>query len=594
MRSFRLVLCAVSFTLAHASLGQYQTGFVWDRQSDWTPGTAAGTAANNPSPDALGTPVWQYEWTTGGPLGSPNAWHTQPATRSVWDPDWFGSGQGAWVRLNDTNPPIFANRMTHNLAASSWDFVPMIRWLNPLGDCARIDVTGSLTIAWSGEGGLGAPIDVEVVIAMDNASNGLQRVLLGQRFAKPTPIVSSGESVTIPVDLRDVALDQGDAIVVSCRGVSDTGQSGRWIVLRDQLRIQSKNRAKCDETVVAVFGDYGRASPALAAVADLVTAWDPDLIITTGDNNYDNLVTDWDKNIGAFYGQYLLADRSSGPSRFANQTGTTQRYFPAVGNHDTAGPGGSAFGLIDYFHDRTVGPGRLPLGTGSISPFGVYYDFIVGSAHFWIVDSDHALVDPASMAAQKTWLQQGLAASTSQWNLVFFHHGPFSSGNNGSSPTLRWPFQQWGADAVINGHDHTYERLLISDPTYDNFPFFITGLGGRSLYPFKAALPGSAVRYNADYGSMRITLSPSLATFTFYSVANTAQPIDVFELSNCLADCDRSTGPGVLDIFDFLCFQAAFVGADPYACDCDTSTGASVCDIFDFLCFQQAFVAGCP
>jgi Galactose oxidase, central domain len=62
----------------------------------------------------------------------------------------------------------------------------------------------------------------------------------------------------------------------------------------------------------------------------------------------------------------------------------------------------------------------------------------------------------------------------------------------------------------------------------------------------------------------------------------------------CDVDCDNSTGCGVLDIFDFLCFQNAFVNADPYACDCDTTTGPGVCDIFDFLCFQNAFVAGCP
>jgi hypothetical protein len=62
----------------------------------------------------------------------------------------------------------------------------------------------------------------------------------------------------------------------------------------------------------------------------------------------------------------------------------------------------------------------------------------------------------------------------------------------------------------------------------------------------------------------------------------------------CYADCDTSTGVGVLDIFDFLCFQNSFVGGNAYACDCDTSTGQLVCDIFDFLCFQNAFVGGCP
>ena len=62
----------------------------------------------------------------------------------------------------------------------------------------------------------------------------------------------------------------------------------------------------------------------------------------------------------------------------------------------------------------------------------------------------------------------------------------------------------------------------------------------------------------------------------------------------CYPDCDQSTGVGVLDLFDFLCFQNSFVRGEQYACDCDTTTGAGVCDLFDFLCFQDAFVAGCP
>jgi len=66
------------------------------------------------------------------------------------------------------------------------------------------------------------------------------------------------------------------------------------------------------------------------------------------------------------------------------------------------------------------------------------------------------------------------------------------------------------------------------------------------------------------------------------------------QVSLCYADCETSTGAGVLDIFDFLCFQNAFVAADPYACDCDIGTGLGVCDLFDFLCFQEAFVSGCP
>jgi hypothetical protein len=56
---------------------------------------------------------------------------------------------------------------------------------------------------------------------------------------------------------------------------------------------------------------------------------------------------------------------------------------------------------------------------------------------------------------------------------------------------------------------------------------------------------------------------------------------------SCYADCD---GNSALDVFDFLCFQDAFVGMDPYA-DCN---GDTIFDVFDFLCFQDEFVGGCP
>jgi uncharacterized membrane protein len=58
----------------------------------------------------------------------------------------------------------------------------------------------------------------------------------------------------------------------------------------------------------------------------------------------------------------------------------------------------------------------------------------------------------------------------------------------------------------------------------------------------------------------------------------------------CYADCDRSSGKGVLDLFDFLCFINKFNSNDPYG-NCDND-GAF--DLFDFLCFINHFNAGCP
>jgi hypothetical protein len=69
-----------------------------------------------------------------------------------------------------------------------------------------------------------------------------------------------------------------------------------------------------------------------------------------------------------------------------------------------------------------------------------------------------------------------------------------------------------------------------------------------------------------------------------------AHGIDCPPITACYPDCDTSTGAGVLDVFDFLCFQDAFTSMDPYA-DC---TGDTLFDVFDFLCFQDAFITGCP
>lgn len=58
----------------------------------------------------------------------------------------------------------------------------------------------------------------------------------------------------------------------------------------------------------------------------------------------------------------------------------------------------------------------------------------------------------------------------------------------------------------------------------------------------------------------------------------------------CYPDCDTTTGPGVLDLLDFLCFANRFAAGDPYA-DCD---GSRTLDALDWLCYSRAFEAGCP
>ncbi len=141
---------------------------------------------------------------------------------------------------------------------------------------------------------------------------------------------------------------------------------------------------------------------------------------------------------------------------------------------------------------------------------------------FFVVDSDLRNPDGVSSdSPQAQWLQNALAGSTSPWQIVYFHTAPYSSGTHGSTEYMRWPFKDWGADAVLSGHDHTYERLSIDGLTY-----FVNGLGGAGIYDFFHDVDGSQVRYNDDHGAMLVEATSSTLTFQFFSIAG--ELIDTF------------------------------------------------------------------
>jgi len=130
--------------------------------------------------------------------------------------------------------------------------------------------------------------------------------------------------------------------------------------------------------------------------------------------------------------------------------------------------------------------------------------------------------------------------------------------------------------------------------------------GSDYILSFRGSAPGTTVATEyervfwgddpgEDLNIGLVTLRDGREGYDAENFSNVAFPRMRVELApSCYPDCDTASGAGVLDIFDFLCFQDLFVQGDPYACDCDTASGPGVCDIFDFLCFQDAFVRGCP
>ena len=82
--------------------------------------------------------------------------------------------------------------------------------------------------------------------------------------------------------------------------------------------------------VFAALGDYGSGDQNEAEVAELVLSWQPDFIITLGDNNYPSGAADtMDAAVGQFFHDYIyLYQGNYGAGAEDN------RFFPTLGNHD--------------------------------------------------------------------------------------------------------------------------------------------------------------------------------------------------------------------------------------------------------------------
>lgn len=226
---------------------------------------------------------------------------------------------------------------------------------------------------------------------------------------------------------------------------------------------------------LVVIGDYGSAGPAEQQTAELVHSLHPDFVLTTGDNNYPLGGADTiDQNIGQYFADFIFPYQGTyGSGARHNQ------FYPVLGNHDWYTNDAAAY--LAYF--------TLPGNER-------YYDVVLGDVHFFALDSDEREPDGVSATSvQALWLKRALAASKSAFKIVAMHHPPYSSGPHGNTNYMQWPYAEWGADLVLGGHDHCYERLNIDGITY-----LVSGLGGASLYSFDAPVTGSVARYNEQYG----------------------------------------------------------------------------------------------
>lgn len=187
---------------------------------------------------------------------------------------------------------------------------------------------------------------------------------------------------------------------------------------------------------------------------------------------------------------------------------------PAVGNHEYYSPG--AAGYYDYFKtaagDRTNG----------------YYSLDIGAWHLIALNAECSYVGGCGPGSrQEQWLRADLAAHPAACTLAYWHQPRFSSGEHGSDPAYDAFWQAlWeaGADVVLNGHDHDYERFAPQSPAGAPDPLtgirqFVVGTGGATHYSFLTAQPNSEVRNSDTFGVLRLTLHASAFDWEFVPAA---------------------------------------------------------------------------
>ena len=191
---------------------------------------------------------------------------------------------------------------------------------------------------------------------------------------------------------------------------------------------------------------------------------------------------------------------------------------PAPGNHEYESSG--ATGYYGYF------------GRAAGDPRKGYYSFDVGRWHLIALNSNCSAVGGCGAGSpQEQWLRRDLAAHPAACTLAYWHHPRFSSGLHGSDSTYRafWrALYDAGADVVLSGHDHDYERFARADAEWRSRspswpPPVRRRLGRQGLRPFSTVRANSEARdcdqsrrarADARRGRVRVAVPPAVGSFT--------------------------------------------------------------------------------
>lgn len=215
-----------------------------------------------------------------------------------------------------------------------------------------------------------------------------------------------------------------------------------------------------------------------------------------------------------------LAYEQGTASEFTNCYGPTwgrakARTRPAIGNHE---------------YELSPSPYFAYFGAAAGDPAKGYYSYELGAWHVIVLNSNCAQVSCAGGSPQATWLSADLAAHPAKCTLAYWHHPLFNSSSlTGATPGVipLWDIlDAAGADLVLNGHAHDYERFA---PQHSNgvaaangMREIIAGTGGYDHHDQDLTVANSQARNKTDFGVLELTMRQGGYDWEFHST--TAPP----------------------------------------------------------------------
>ncbi|HYI21508.1 MAG TPA: PKD domain-containing protein [Candidatus Limnocylindrales bacterium] len=194
------------------------------------------------------------------------------------------------------------------------------------------------------------------------------------------------------------------------------------------------------------------------------------------------------------------------------------RIRPSIGNHEY-----HTTGAVPYFNYFGAAAGTAGKG---------WYAYDVGAWRIYVMNSNCGNVGCTPGSEQEQWLRADLAANPRECALAMWHHPRYSSGSEHGSTMSVQPFWQAlyeaGAEMVISGHDHDYERFAPRDASgavnnATGIRQFVVGTGGASLRPsFSNISPASEVRQATNFGVFKLVLGDGEFEWEFIPIAGQA------------------------------------------------------------------------